>query len=126
MNAKLFFFVSFFLFLLSAAHYSARAEISQPEYFPPYHPTPIPAPAYPYPPSYPMPYPNYGYPFSGWSYSTCATQTVCPNGMPISCWASGNYYAGAACYFHNYPGYSVECTGFNAFGQWITSWARCY
>ncbi|OFZ19678.1 MAG: hypothetical protein A2X94_16600 [Bdellovibrionales bacterium GWB1_55_8] len=66
------------------------------------------------------------FPTYGSSYVRCEAFTTCPNGMPIRCWAYGNSYNYTACTWSVIPGAYVECTGFNDWGQWAVSWARCY
>lgn len=67
-----------------------------------------------------------GYPAYGSSYAFCRAETICPNGMPVGCYAYGNSYYGTACNWRVIPGRYVECTGYNDLGMWATSWFSCY
>lgn len=71
-------------------------------------------------------YPYDPMPYRGSSYAYCQAQTICPNGVPIGCYAYGSAAGYAACTWTVFPGRYVECTGFNDMGFWATSWANCY
>lgn len=81
---------------------------------------------YPYPPApVPVPVPVAVVP-AGYSYAYCAAQTICPNGVPVSCYAYGSSFYSAACTWRVIPNTYIECTGFNDVGQWVVNWVRCY
>jgi hypothetical protein len=57
-----------------------------------------------------------------YSMSTCVAQTICrpgtPFAYPISCYATANAFAGAACSWFTINATYVECVGLNAYGVW--------
>jgi len=51
---------------------------------------------------------------------TCSAQTPCPNGQICTCSAWGDN-----CKSSSQHAVRVDCTGYNAGGQWRTAWCRC-
>ena len=53
--------------------------------------------------------------------ASCFAYTSCPYGGAISCetWGYG-------CSWWTVPGSSVQCTGHDFYGRWLTFYYRCY
>lgn len=54
-------------------------------------------------------------------YANCNASTQCFNGRFIQCRTYGQ-----GCTFYVRPGQYVQCTGYNQWGQWVNTVARCY
>jgi len=52
--------------------------------------------------------------------AACFGQTMCPNGMVVTCQTYGQ---GCSWFVTNG---AVVCTGYNQFGQWVTTQGRCW